>query len=809
MLPEEKRKQLDGIVSQMVANKEDSNAIDFVVNDFKSKYSVKAPEKSFLERTANVLDMVFGGGKVGEAIGTQIAKARAKPEEKQFITPGPSMGEVAGSALQSAALFIPGGKLATVGTKLATKAGVKVGASAIGKIGTGIAAGEVFDVASNLQQGKTGLQALTPGLGAVIGGAIPAVGVAKNVTVRFADRQAPRIINSLIKPLAKDFSYGKNPGRAIADEGIIANNFDDLIDKIRTTRQSVGEKIGQLGDNLSKSPVLQLRSSLNPLDEAIKNAASQNNTTVLQRLNNVKRALTEVLEPMVDEKGNIGVMSIGSKNLENLTFREGRALLGEIGDLTAFTGNPSDDKIVNSTLKRIYGNIKEKTLALAKEIDPQKAQEFSKLTEKYADLSSAEIAAKYRDKIVQRSNLVGLSPQTVGIGTGLITAVATGGATIPAVLAGLTGAMVDKLASTPAFKTRLAYVLSTKTQPEVNYLLRKIPALKNFFSTKKGLTPGDVILNKIDETPNKKGGFVKVGKTIKSTPESTTVYHGTSLDNANKINDGGFKTGAGKGVSGSASNDFIYTTESKTSASKYVSDRLGIKNPTVVSGKITGKILDIPGKMADFEAFGEASKKLGVPLGKDSQGGLSMLDMPAIKKAMKEQGYSAIRFSDKYANGTKAMAVLPDQIKVASALKSPQSTLLSEAKKYKSAEEFVKAIENGSNISKQGKLQTIPLSKIKGTDYPELESALKNGKLSAQDAMDFLPDNEINMANSKVSMPIEVIKNSDGTYSLQAGNHRVAQQLVNGEENIVANIVNEKGSTKSQLTEIWNKANKK
>ena len=75
--------------------------------------------------------------------------------------------------------------------------------------------------------------------------------------------------------------------------------------------------------------------------------------------------------------------------------------------------------------------------------------------------------------------------------------------------------------------------------------------------------------------------------------------------------------------------------------------------------------------------------------------------------------------------------------------------------------------------------------------------------------MDFLPDNEINMANSKVSMPIEVIKNSDGTYSLQAGNHRVAQQLVNGEKNIVANIVNEKGSTKSQLTDIWNKANGK
>ena len=502
MLPEERRTQLDNIVSQMVANGENDNTIDFVVNDFKNKYSVREPEKTFTQKTADVLDMFFGGGKVGEAIGTQIAKARAKPEERQFIE-GPSAKEVAGSALQSAALFIPGGKVAQVGTKALTKIGLKTGASAISKISTGATAGAVFDVASNLQQGKSGAEALTPGLGSVIGGFIPAVGVGKNVVVRFGERQAPRIINSLIKPLAKDFSYGKNPGRAIAEEGIIANNFDDLIDKIRTTRQSVGERIGQLGDTLSKQPVLQLQNSLNPLDDAIKLAASQNNTSVLQRLNNVKRSLTEVLEPQVDANGNIGVVSVGSRDLNNLTFKQARTLLGDIGDLTSFTGNPSDDKAVNAALKKVYGNIKGETLKFARQIDPINAKEFEKLTEKYADLSSAEIAAKYRDKIIQRQSLVGLSPQTVGIGTGLITAVATGGATIPAVLVGLSGAAIDKLAATPGFKTRLAYLLSTKSQIEVNFLFRKIPALKEFFTFKKGVTPGDVVVGKIKNTGKK------------------------------------------------------------------------------------------------------------------------------------------------------------------------------------------------------------------------------------------------------------------------------------------------------------------
>jgi len=148
------------------------------------------------------------------------------------------------------------------------------------------------------------------------------------------------------------------------------------------------------------------------------------------------------------------------------------------------------------------------------------------------------------------------------------------------------------------------------------------------------------------------------------------VFHGTSLENANKIKIEGFKIGGGKGVSGQTSGDFIYAAGNKQSANRYVSDRLGIKNPTVVDTGFNGKVLEIQGKMADFEAFGEASKKLGVPLGIGSQGKPTMLDMPAIKKAMQEQGYGAISFSDRYANGSKAYAILPDQIKTRSQLKA-------------------------------------------------------------------------------------------------------------------------------------------
>jgi hypothetical protein len=248
--------------------------------------------------------------------------------------------------------------------------------------------------------------------------------------------------------------------------------------------------------------------SLLPLDEAMKVAASQNNPTLLARLANVKKSINSVLEPMVDEAGNIGIKEVGKRKLSGLTFSEARDVLGDIGDITQFTGNPSDDKVVNSALKSIYGRIKGATLTAADSINPTLAKDFRKLTERYADLSSAEIATKYRDKIVSRSSLVGLSPQVAGIGTGLITMVATGGATTPAVLAGITGAIVDKLASTPGFKTRLAAVLSKKSSEEVSTLFKTIPVLQKFFPKGGAVSPGDRVLEQIEKTPGKQGGFI-------------------------------------------------------------------------------------------------------------------------------------------------------------------------------------------------------------------------------------------------------------------------------------------------------------
>lgn len=842
MLTEDKRIQLDGIVSQMTSNRESDDAINFVINDFKNKYSTPEPETSFTERTAKVLDMFFGGGKVGEAIGTEIAKRTVPKEQRQFVSPRPSVGKIAGSALQSVALFAPVGTVAKGITGGVRALGLVKGASATGKIGSGVFAGELFDVASNLQQGKTGKDALTPGLGSLIGGGIPAAGVLKNFTVRFGHNQAPRVINSLIKPLAKDFSYGKNPGRAIAEEGIVANNFDDLIASIRASRQRIGQEIGKLGDNLSAQPQLNIRDALNPLDDAIKIAASQNNTTLLSRLNNVKRALTEVLEPTFDDAGNLGIKSLGSKNLESLTFKQTRNILGEIGDLTAFTGNPSDDKLVNSALKQVYGKVKEKSLNLAREIDPVKAKQFEKLTEKYGDLSSAEIAAKYRDKIVERQALIGLSPQNVGIGAGLITAVATGGATFPSVLIGVSAGVIDKLAQTPAFKTRLAYILSKKTQAEVNYLVQKLPALKAFFSTKKGLTPGDVLLGKKAENVEKGiTEFIKkpkLGLSIDAVPKQPSLLQeAKKYKSAEEFVKAQNKTATGAKVPDTLK---IYALDDKDlgqiyrqsgiKSSAYPTDfiakndipELKIKKGDKVSILANDKdakrftIENIPERKTESGTYSKSSQ-----IGDLVEGYSRQDQIDFINKNFAKEGLTKSQLTDIYNKAVKNKQLDP---------------LIAEARKYKTAEEFVKAqgtpVYHGTNadFSEFGKtsagMNFFTSSKGVAADYgkniKETFLDIKNPKIVDMSGYNWfgqrvvdrgmgLPES-INKGRKTNYVYLESLNAKragyDGViFKNVADSNTITGGKAIGDTYVVFDPKNIK--TKSQLIDIWNKANKK
>lgn len=302
---------------------------------------------------------------------------------------------------------------------------------------------------------------------AILGALFPAAGKITSATkVKIGNKASSRIINSLIKPLKKDMAYGKNPGRAVAQEGIIASSLDELETKIG---EKLTARLGELESILAKSKTsFDLSKVFAPLDEAMDSAVKQNNPTLLTRLQKSKQALTQNLTRQVDEEtGEEIIRSAGEKKLAGLTAKEATQLKRDIGELTSFTGNPTDDKLVNSSLKRVYGNVKG-------EID-KKVPSVRGINERVADLISAKTATKYRSEIAERQNLISFSPKIVG-GMGLATALFTSNPA-PAII-GLGIAGLEKALTTPKAKTEMAQWLVKSTPNEKSVLFKSAPWAK-------------------------------------------------------------------------------------------------------------------------------------------------------------------------------------------------------------------------------------------------------------------------------------------------------------------------------------------
>lgn len=362
-------------------------------------------------------------------------------------------GQLAGEV---ASLAAPVGALGTV-----AKAGIKtLGAGEkVAKLTQAATEGLAFTAGQALTENKkqsledyainTGLNVAIPGAGML------AKGIGENVPAR--------IINSLIKPLSKDFAYGKNPGKSVAELVAPANNFEDLIANIKTTLNDVGSRIGSV---VSQSPNLariDLSYTLKPIDDAIAKAsqAKGTNATLIQRLQTVKQDLVDNINNGIDPQSYKGL----------------------VGDLTKWTGSVSDDALVNKSLKQVYGTTKQSMDdVLSKELTPKQFAQYKADSEAYGNLLSAKNAAEHRDKLVQRQDLISFGAKNSAMLAGLTTAVASGGAGVPAILAGLAGAGIDKALATPAFKTRVASLLSKLAPKEVGTFFDKVPAAKSIFN---------------------------------------------------------------------------------------------------------------------------------------------------------------------------------------------------------------------------------------------------------------------------------------------------------------------------------------
>lgn len=358
-----------------------------------------AAQTSKLQKAANVLDVFFGGGAVGEAIGTGVAKSGLaglvggidlRPEERQFVSPGPSAGQVAGSTLQSAALFTPVGRLSKGISSLVRGAGLVKGASAIGKIGAGALAGGAFDIASNLQRGETGISTLKPGLGTFLGTSIPAAGVGINILGRATSKFAPKLLSytsdvpeNAFKEMLKrretvvpEITRGISPEEAFkTTQGAVrelrktlSKEWEDGVFQVikdnEGKRALIPEKVA------SKLSKVAEEFSLENLPQNIKSVSVKELTDLLKEVNELPKAILTLsprgalVRSLKDELRSLGIETFGGQKGSLAKLYENYASKKQVFDaandiVRAFsTGKPIQQSTAQGRLQSIFSQNK-------------------------------------------------------------------------------------------------------------------------------------------------------------------------------------------------------------------------------------------------------------------------------------------------------------------------------------------------------------------------------------------------------------------------------------------------------------------
>lgn len=485
----------------------DTASQDEVLAYAKTNYQQAAPDTSNAEGSIstaeNIGSSIVGGAqtvgkflgldKIADPLARTAAYITARPDLRAEVGL-PSAGEYADAALNAAALALPYGKIAKGIGSVAGRVLPEAAAKLAGIAGAGAVGGYAIDAGEKLKTGELPTPGITTAIGAVIPPALAGAGKGISKGIEVATKAFPvRTMNSLIKPLLRDFSYGKNPGRVLAEEGVVANSFDGLVAKIPEVRKDIGNRLGEVADSLDISSAgkgikIDVSTAITSIDDAMASAAKQNNQPLVDRLGKVKAAITDRLELGADEAGQPIITSSGKRNLSSIGFNDAINIKRDIGDMTKWTGNFSDDNAANAAMKQVWGRIKSIVNNEADKVNPQLAADFRKLNEKYADITSADVAARHRDKILERQNMMSM-PAKLGLGGAALATVLSGGSILPGIIAGASVAAIDKAIGSTAVKTRLASWLAKAAPEEIGVIQRKAPKL---YEAMKARFPQDI-----------------------------------------------------------------------------------------------------------------------------------------------------------------------------------------------------------------------------------------------------------------------------------------------------------------------------
>jgi hypothetical protein len=99
---------------------------------------------------------------------------------------------------------------------------------------------------------------------------------------KFVTQTVPHgMVANIIKPMAADVKFGKDPAQAILDEGIVANTKEGMATAVDGKLTDVGQQLDRLAR--ASNATVDVSSSLQPLDDAIAKAIKDGDRNLYKR----------------------------------------------------------------------------------------------------------------------------------------------------------------------------------------------------------------------------------------------------------------------------------------------------------------------------------------------------------------------------------------------------------------------------------------------------------------------------------------------------------------------------------------------
>jgi len=294
-----------------------------------------------------------------------------------------------------------------------------------------------------------------------INAAFPALGKVKNIgAAKFTqmfpgatkERMASRVVNNLINPAKKYFSFGKDPGKGIVDEKIVATTFDDLKNKVVAKVKDIGSEIGgKVKESTKAGTKIDTTGYLDDIDEAlvVANHAPETNAAIITRLQAAKNDLTKNLKP--------------GKEVTPDDIWNAKQV---VSDMAQFTNDVQGDAVLNDSLVRTYGRLKG---ALGDAVPG-----LRELNERYANIKSASLAIKNKEYLIEKAPMLFKIKSQLALGTGTALGIPLGPL---APVVGVSAAALERASSSTLGKTAIAQMLRAKTPAEREIAKRSLQSI--------------------------------------------------------------------------------------------------------------------------------------------------------------------------------------------------------------------------------------------------------------------------------------------------------------------------------------------